>query len=162
MTTLRVARGSTLRYVVELHNASTNQALQFHKCPLFVQELAPKGSIQAYRLNCGAAQALEPGRSIRFDIALNVPSNAPTGDNGLFWELDPLGAQGPEATARVVITSAAQAPRQAFSIVFVAARICWTTVVSPIACTAPLKSPRAAGFSARAKSAENAFRPRTS
>ena len=104
VTMLRASRGSTLRFVVELHNASTNRTLQFGKCPLFVQELAPKGSIQAYRLNCRAAQALKPGRSMRFDIQLNVPSDAPTGDNGLFWELDPLGAQGPEATARVVIT----------------------------------------------------------
>ena len=104
VTTLRASRGSTLRFVVELHNASADQTLQFGKCPLFVQELAPNGSIQAYRLNCRAAQALKPGRSTRFDIQLNVPSDAPTGDNGLFWELDPLGAQGPEATARVVIS----------------------------------------------------------
>jgi hypothetical protein len=103
-STLRVARGSTLRYVVELHNASTNEMLQFGNCPLFVQELAPKGSIEAYRLNCAAAHSVRPGGSIRFDVQMPVPSNAPVGDNGLFWELDPVGVQGPEATARVMVS----------------------------------------------------------
>lgn len=103
-STLRASRGSTLRYVVELHNASTNETLQFGHCPLFVQELAPKGSIDAYRLNCAGAHAVRPGGSIRFDVQLGIPSSAPVGDNGLFWELDPLGAQGPEATARVMIS----------------------------------------------------------
>jgi len=103
MPTLQAARGSTLRYVVELHNASTNETLRFGACPLFVQELAPTGGIEPYRLNCGGAHAVRPGRSIRFNVELDVPRNAPVGDNGLFWELDPLGTQGPEATARVIV-----------------------------------------------------------
>lgn len=104
VSTLRAVRGSILRYVVELRNASTNETLQFGTCPLFVQELAPKGSIEAYQLNCARAHAVPPGGSIRFDIQLDIPSDAPLGDNGLFWELDPLGVQGPEATARVIIS----------------------------------------------------------
>jgi hypothetical protein len=101
--TLQAARGSTLRYVVELHNASTNETLRFDRCPLFVQELAPTGSIEAYTLNCRGAHAVRPGASIRFSLQVDVPRNAPVGDNGLFWELDPLGTQGPEATARVMV-----------------------------------------------------------
>jgi len=101
--TLQAARGSTLRYVVELRNASTNETLRFGACPLFVQELAPIGSSEAYRLNCDGAHAVRPGGSIRFNVELDIPRNAPPGDNGLFWELDPLGTQGPEATARVVV-----------------------------------------------------------
>lgn len=103
VSTLRAARGSTLRYVVELRNASTSQTLRFDTCPLFVQELAPRGSIEPHSLNCAGAHAVRPSGTIRFDIQLAIPSDAPVGDNGLFWELDPLGVQGPEATARVIV-----------------------------------------------------------
>lgn len=104
-STLRASRGSMLRYVVELRNASTNQTLRFGtNCPLFVQELAPQGSVEAYRLNCAAAHPVPPGGSIRFDVQMAIPGSTPVGDNGLFWALDPLGVQGPEATARVLVS----------------------------------------------------------
>jgi hypothetical protein len=36
-------------------------------------------------------------------MRIRVPARAPLGANGLFWELDPLGAQSPEAVARVIV-----------------------------------------------------------
>ncbi len=34
---------------------------------------------------------------------IQVPANAPAEANGLFWELDPTGAQGPQALSRLVV-----------------------------------------------------------
>jgi hypothetical protein len=36
-------------------------------------------------------------------MQIRVPKTAPFGSNGLFWELDPLGAGGPQVHARVII-----------------------------------------------------------
>jgi len=36
-------------------------------------------------------------------MRIQVPEDAPAGNNGLFWELDPTGAQGPEAVSGLVV-----------------------------------------------------------
>ena len=36
-------------------------------------------------------------------MRVRVPSDAPLGANGLFWELDPFGSRNPQLHARVTI-----------------------------------------------------------
>jgi hypothetical protein len=96
-------RGAELRYAVELRNASPTETIRFERCPIVVETLAPAGRPEAHALNCRGAKPLAPGRSLRFEMRLRVAANAPVGPNGLFWELDPLGAQGPEVASRVVV-----------------------------------------------------------
>jgi hypothetical protein len=101
---LHATAGSDLRYAVRLHNLSQT-TIRFARCPLVVEMLAPAGGSEAHRLNCAAAHPLAPGRSEAFEMRIAVPHGAPAGANGLFWELDPLGAHGPEAVARALVTS---------------------------------------------------------
>jgi hypothetical protein len=36
-------------------------------------------------------------------MRIQVPADAPAEANGLFWEFDPTGAQGPQAVSRLVV-----------------------------------------------------------
>jgi hypothetical protein len=99
---LHAVRGHVLRYAVRLRNQSTH-VIRFVHCPLIAEELAPRGTVEAHELNCAGAHSLRGGGSIRFEMHLHVPASAPDGVNGLFWMLDPLGGQGAEAVARVIV-----------------------------------------------------------
>jgi hypothetical protein len=76
---------------------------QFDRCPLLIEMLAPAGRPEVHQLNCRAASPIQAAGSLRFEMRIQVPANAPAGANGLFWELDPTGAQGPQAVSRVVV-----------------------------------------------------------
>ena len=65
----------------------------------------PAGWPEVYQLNCAAAGQLPAGGALRFEMRIQIPPDAPTGNNGLFWELDPTGAGGPEAVSRVVVAA---------------------------------------------------------
>jgi hypothetical protein len=85
-----------------LRNESQSE-LRFKPCPLFAQLLAPNGAIEPHLLSCAGAHPVPAGGSIRFEMRYRVPADAPLGVNGLFWELDPLGAQSSAPIARVVV-----------------------------------------------------------
>jgi hypothetical protein len=91
-----------VRFAVQLHNASA-AAVGFDRCPLLIEMLAPAGRPEVHQLNCQAASPIPPSGSLRFEMRIQVPANAPAGANGLFWELDPTGAQGPQAVSRLVV-----------------------------------------------------------
>ena len=95
-------RGGRLHFRVVLTNASRT-TVRFGRCPAYAQQLVPAGTVEVYTLNCRAAHRLEPGGSEAFAMRARVPKGAPTGPNGLFWELDPFGARAPQVHARVVI-----------------------------------------------------------
>ena len=95
-------RGQAVPFAVELHNPSI-VPVTFDTCPLVIEMLAPNGQPEAHPLNCRAAGTLTPNGRVRFEMRIQVPANAPLGPNGLFWELDPTGAQGPEAVSRIVV-----------------------------------------------------------
>jgi hypothetical protein len=95
-------RGATARFVVELRNPSGPPA-SFERCPLLVELLAPAGRPEVHQLNCAAAKPLPAGGALRFEMRVEVPADAPTGDNGLFWTLDPTGNRGPQAVSRIVV-----------------------------------------------------------
>jgi hypothetical protein len=98
---LTARRGTTVGFAVLLHNPAT-AAVTFTRCPLFVEMLAPAGTSEAHQLRCGSG-TIAPGSTLGFEMRIQVPGTAPTGNNGLFWELDPTGAQGPEVVSRVVV-----------------------------------------------------------
>jgi hypothetical protein len=97
-------RGGTARFAVLVRNPSA-VPISFERCPLVVELLAPAGKPEAHQLNCAAAVGLPAHGSLRFEMHIGIPSDAPAGNNGLFWELDPTGAQAPEAVSRLVITA---------------------------------------------------------
>ena len=55
------------------------------------------------------ARPIPPGGSLYFEMGIHVPASAPLGKNGLFWQLDPTGAQFPETV------SASQCPAEGSS-----------------------------------------------
>ena len=97
-------RGQVVTYAVVLHNSS-GAAVRFDRCPLVIEMLAPSGHPEVHQLNCRAASPIAPGGSRSFEMRINIPADAPSGANGLFWELDPLGARGPEAVSRVIVAA---------------------------------------------------------
>ncbi len=99
---LHARRGRILRYSVALRNES-REPVAFGTCPFAVELLAPAGKAEAHRLNCAAAHPLAPHGTLRFEMRIRIPAGAPPGPNGLFWELDPLGAQSPEVVSRVIV-----------------------------------------------------------
>jgi hypothetical protein len=100
---LTAKRGQLARFIVRLQNASPI-AVRFGGCPLLAEALAPSGQTEIHQLNCGPAGTILPGRSVFFDMRVRVPSGASLGKNGLFWELDPTGAQYPEAVSGLIVT----------------------------------------------------------
>jgi hypothetical protein len=99
---LHARRGESLRYSVAIRNEG-RATVRFDQCPFAVELLAPAGRPEAHRLNCRAARPLAPRASLRFEMRIRVPADAPVGPNGLFWELDPLGAGGPQVVSRLVV-----------------------------------------------------------
>jgi uncharacterized protein DUF4232 len=95
-------RGGILRYRVVLKNDSQVTA-RFTHCPAYIQQLAPRGEVEVYELNCAAAHPIAPGKSLAFEMQVRVPDTSPTGANGLFWGLDPFGSRSPQIHARVTI-----------------------------------------------------------
>jgi hypothetical protein len=102
-------RGEVASFAVQLHNSST-APVQFTRCPLIAEMLAPAGSPEVHQLNCRAALpgrssgSVAPGGSLGFEMRIQIPAGAPLGNNGLFWELDPTGPQGLEVVSRLVVT----------------------------------------------------------
>jgi hypothetical protein len=97
-------RGETVGFSVLLLNPSSTP-VSFERCPLVIQMLAPAGQPEVHPLNCRAAGELPAGGSLRFEMRIQIPVSAPAGDNGLFWQLDPTGAHGPEASSRITVTA---------------------------------------------------------
>ncbi len=105
---LHARRGELLRYSVGLRNDG-RETVGFARCPFAVELLAPEGKPEAHRLDCAAAHPLAPHATLRFEMRIRIPATAPLGPNGLFWELDPVGAQSPEVVSRVIV-GVARAP----------------------------------------------------
>ncbi len=96
-------RGRVARFAVRLQNDSRT-AVRFDRCPLVVEALAPSEPPEVHQLNCRLAGPILPGGSLVFEMRIHVPIDAPLGNNGLFWELDPTGAQGPEAVSGLAVS----------------------------------------------------------
>ncbi|MBO0833651.1 MAG: DUF4232 domain-containing protein [Actinobacteria bacterium] len=96
-------RGGVAHFLVRLQNRSRAR-VRFDSCPLVAEALGPVGVTEVHQLNCRAAHSIPPGGSLYFEMLIHVPAKAPLGKNGLLWELDPTGAQYPEAVAGLVVS----------------------------------------------------------
>lgn len=96
-------RGQVARFAIRLENAS-RQVVRFDRCPLLVETLEPAGAPEVHQLNCRDATPIAPGSWLAFEMRIRVPPNAPLGNNGLFWELDPTGAEGPQVVSGLVVS----------------------------------------------------------
>ena len=99
---LSAKRGETARFVVQLYNQSA-APVSFEHCPLLVEMLAPAGQPEVPNPTVRTPRTAADG-SLRFEMHIQIPADAPAGNNGLFWELDPTGRQGPEAVSGLVVT----------------------------------------------------------
>lgn len=82
-----VTAGSTLGYVVDLTNRS-NQPVPLEPCPAYLQAAplpTPVKDIEA--LNCAAAGSLPAHGTVRFEMRMPIPADAPAGEVKIFWEL---------------------------------------------------------------------------
>lgn len=96
-------RGRVARFAVRLRNRYA-AAVPFVRCPLLVEALVPAGRSEVHQLNCRAALSIPPKGARTFEMRIHVPADARVGANGLFWELDPLGARAPEVVSRLQVT----------------------------------------------------------
>jgi hypothetical protein len=96
-------RGQVARFAVRLTNTSATE-VEFNRCPLVVEDLAPSGQPEVHQLNCRSAGSIPSGGSLVFAMQIRVPASAPLGKDGLLWELDPTGAQYPEAVSGLVVS----------------------------------------------------------
>lgn len=96
-------RGRAARFVIRLRNESATRVRLRH-CPLLAEDLAPAGQTEVHQLNCRAAPSIPPGGSLLFEMRIHVPASAPPGRNGLLWQLDPTGAQYPEAVSGLTVS----------------------------------------------------------
>lgn len=99
---LRARAGELLRYKVALTNSS-RRPFRFRSCPAYAEQIAPRGRPQLYLLNCRPAGTLRPGEQAIFAMVVRVPATAPSGPNGLSWQLAPKTYLPPFASARVLV-----------------------------------------------------------
>jgi hypothetical protein len=106
-----VRRGETMHYWVRVTDMATGgEPTSLDPCPGFVQFLqwgrAHPAVEDEHYVNCAAAPAgIAHGTSIRLDMELTIPSDAPLGSTSLTWKLGKLDFSGSEsAMATFVIT----------------------------------------------------------
>jgi hypothetical protein len=88
--------GEALDYVAALTNP-TASAIPLSPCPAYRESLVtPSGQLTVdYVLDCLAVPSVGPGETKRFAMVLEIPpSQLPTADAALVWELDPYYSEG--------------------------------------------------------------------
>jgi len=94
-----VSRGATLIYFVTIRNdGSRNYELQ--PCPDYFEFLTGIKNGPSYQLNCSPVGLIAPGRSVKFEMRMPIPSGQPAGSSYINWGLqdgriDPAAAQAP-------------------------------------------------------------------
>ena len=84
-----VHAGKTLDYVVTLTNP-TARAVSLRHCPGYVESgtFADATPIKAvFGLNCTSVGSIAAGKSVRFQMRLHIPADAPAGLLNLSWQL---------------------------------------------------------------------------
>ena len=81
--------GERLTYVVALSNP-TGAPILLDPCPAYIQWLTgtEPATKTANGLNCDTVHAIEPRSTMRFQIKLKIPAQAPPGDPQLHWSLE--------------------------------------------------------------------------
>ena len=88
--------GEALDYIAALTNPSA-AAISLDHCPAYRQTLVTAVGQVAhdYVLNCAAVPSIDPGETVRFAMAFDIPrSQPPTAQAAIVWELDPYYSEG--------------------------------------------------------------------
>jgi hypothetical protein len=88
--------GEALHYIAALTNPST-AAISLDPCPAYRESLVATGGLVAldYLLNCAVMPSIGPGKTVRFAMVFEIPpSQPPTTQAAIVWELDPYYSQG--------------------------------------------------------------------
>jgi hypothetical protein len=105
-----VRPGETVHYWVRVTNMATGgDPVSLDPCPGFVQFLQWRGHPpmeDEHYVNCDAAPSgIEHGTSIRLDMELTIPSDAPKGETSLTWKLGKLDFSGSESAMASFVIS---------------------------------------------------------
>jgi hypothetical protein len=97
-----VARGTTLVYRVTVANLSTDDHL-LDPCPDYTEILGAKEPVAEYQLNCAAVGRIPAGKSVTFEMKMDVPATVPAGRTRLLWALDDPRLDGAMATTPIEV-----------------------------------------------------------
>jgi hypothetical protein len=104
-----VRRGETLHYWVRVTDMATGgEPTSLDPCPGFVQFLqwgkAHPAVEDEHYVNCDEApSSIAPGTSIRLEMELAIPADAPTGSASLTWKLGKLDFTGSESAMTTIV-----------------------------------------------------------
>lgn len=96
--------GQVLTYVVTLTN-NTKHSVSTNSCPGYI-EWGGDSTIdvkETYALNCNSLSSIDVGQSVRFQMKVAVPADAPTGQLTLRWALL-TGPDAPQAKGTVAVS----------------------------------------------------------
>jgi hypothetical protein len=97
-----VARGTTLVYRVSVTNLSSDDYL-FDPCPDYTEILGAKEPVAEYQLNCAAVGGIPAGKSMTFEMKMDVPANVAVGQTRLLWALDDPRLDAANATTPIEV-----------------------------------------------------------
>jgi Protein of unknown function (DUF4232) len=102
-----VNAGTVMTYVVELSNP-TSRAIDLQRCPSYVEVLGNPSARakETYALNCAPVDTIQPSDSVRFEMRIQVPSQATTGQVNISWSLAGPGLPTAAATIHIAQPSA--------------------------------------------------------
>lgn len=98
-----VRHGSTLTYFVTIENLGTLD-YRLAPCPDYFEIVGPKKGVAQYGLNCGPAGVITPGRTVRFEMRLVVPTSYPPGPAPLHWVLLDFRISPSSASTTITVT----------------------------------------------------------
>jgi hypothetical protein len=103
-----VHRGETMHYWVRVTDMATGgDPTSLDPCPGFVQlvQWPHHAALEdEHYLNCAAAPAsIAAGTSIRLDMELTIPADAPVGSTSLLWKVGKLDFSGSSSAMRTIV-----------------------------------------------------------
>jgi hypothetical protein len=103
-----VRRGETMHYWVRVTDMATGgEPTSLDPCPGFVQFVQWRNHLAVedeHYLNCAAAPpSIAPGTSIRLDMELTIPADAPVGPTSLLWKIGKLDFSGSGSAMKTIV-----------------------------------------------------------
>jgi hypothetical protein len=104
--------GEVFHYQVALTNMGASAFRFGDDCPVYYEGAHPGGDLNAfpsfgagtYVLNCRSVKAIEPGKTVTFDMELAVSKDAWHGKGELIWVLAPGTKSPPTARSPIAVT----------------------------------------------------------
>lgn len=94
-----VKAGSVLSYQVDIYNPMSTPA-KLEPCPFYLEYSSIPTKL-FYRLNCSTARSIGAHSTVRYQMKMQIPSDAPLGMARIYWVFD---GPGNVARGKVQIT----------------------------------------------------------